>query len=110
MEKYQPHQGDIVKVHFDPSLGHEQKGYRPALIISQDIMSLTSPFIWIVPISHGNYDHPLHIKLDKGTITDGTIFVEQLKSIDFLKRKVIYIEKVPNNILMEVLNNIKETL
>ena len=28
------HQGDIIIIGFDPSLGHEQQGTRPALIVS----------------------------------------------------------------------------
>lgn len=36
MSDYIPKQGDIVFLDFDPQKGHEQKGQRPALIISND--------------------------------------------------------------------------
>lgn len=29
-------QGDIIKVDFNPQSGHEQTGYRPAIIITND--------------------------------------------------------------------------
>ena len=29
-------QGDIIKVNFNPQAGHEQAGYRPALVVSND--------------------------------------------------------------------------
>jgi len=32
--KYIPKQGDIVALNFNPQSGHEQKGRRPAIIIS----------------------------------------------------------------------------
>jgi mRNA interferase MazF len=34
MVKYIPEQGDIVVLNFDPQSGHEQKGRRPAIIVS----------------------------------------------------------------------------
>ena len=32
--EYAPNQGDIIIMNFDPQIGHEQRGIRPALIIS----------------------------------------------------------------------------
>ena len=32
-------QGDIIKVNFNPQAGHEQAGYRPALVISNDFFN-----------------------------------------------------------------------
>jgi len=32
--KYIPDRGDIVMIDFNPSLGHKQKGKRPALILT----------------------------------------------------------------------------
>ena len=42
MVKYIPEQGDIVALSFDPQSGHEQKGRRPAIIISNKIL----PIFW----------------------------------------------------------------
>ena len=33
-KSYVPNRGDIVWLEFDPQLGHEQKGKRPALVLS----------------------------------------------------------------------------
>ena len=27
-------QGDVLKINFDPQLGHEQSGYRPTVVVS----------------------------------------------------------------------------
>ena len=32
-------QGDIIKVSFNPQKGHEQAGYRPAVVISNDFFN-----------------------------------------------------------------------
>jgi len=55
---YRPKQGDIVLVDFDPSIGHEQKGSRPALVVSCSELSDTSPYVWVVPITSGKWQYP----------------------------------------------------
>ena len=35
-------QGDIIKLNFNPQAGHEQAGYRPALVISNDFFNHNS--------------------------------------------------------------------
>jgi mRNA interferase MazF len=34
VDQYVPERGDIVKLNFDSTLGREQAGYRPALIVT----------------------------------------------------------------------------
>ncbi len=36
VKKYIPKRGDLVWMNFDPAAGHEQKGKRPALILSPE--------------------------------------------------------------------------
>lgn len=103
VKQYTPAMGDIIFVSFDPSLGHEQKGSRPALVVSADVLSKTSPFAWVVPITHGKWDYPTHVKLDDRTKTDGQIYVEQLTTIDYKNREIRFFEKVPADILDDVL-------
>lgn len=38
--EYLPERGDIVWLNFTPKTGHEQRGRRPALILSDQIKSL----------------------------------------------------------------------
>ena len=44
MTAWIPKQGDLVVLDFDPQAGHEQKGRRPALVVSKEafIESLTN--------------------------------------------------------------------
>ena len=78
--------GSIIYINFDPSAGAETPKRCPAVVISNNILSETSPFAWVVPISHGTFngeDYPLHVQLDNRTQTNGTVYGEQLKSFDF---------------------------
>ncbi|SLM29867.1 Transcriptional modulator of MazE/toxin, MazF [Desulfamplus magnetovallimortis] len=49
MKKYQ--RGQIWLVNFDPSIGHEYRKIRPALIIQQDIYISSSGLLTVIPIS-----------------------------------------------------------
>lgn len=100
-----PQSGSIIYINFDPSIGAEIQKRRPAVVISNDILAKTSPFAWVVPISHGSFngeDYPLHVQLDARTQVDGTIYVEQIKSFDFNHRQWQFVEMLPMDIFDEV--------
>ena len=107
---YTPKQGDIIDINFNPSRGHEEQGWHPALVVSKQQLSATSPFIWCVPVSHGQYYHPLHVSLDDRTTTEGTIFVEQLSCFDYRARPFRFHESITPDLLDMVLDNIHQTL
>lgn len=100
-----PQCGSIIYIDFDPSVGAEIQNRRPAVVVSNDMLAKTSPFAWVVPISHGTFngkDYPLHVQLDKRTKIDGTVYIEQIKSFDFNQRKWQFVEMVPVDIFDEV--------
>ena len=45
-------QGDIVYMDFDPQAGHEQRGRRPALVISNDLFNRVNSLTMVCPITH----------------------------------------------------------
>ncbi|MDR0455928.1 MAG: type II toxin-antitoxin system PemK/MazF family toxin [Treponema sp.] len=34
-----PQQGDIITIDLDPRMGHEQQGFRPVIVLSNNIIS-----------------------------------------------------------------------
>jgi hypothetical protein len=48
---YLPRQGDFVALTFDPQSGHEQKGRRPALVISHDLFNKHTGMAIACPIT-----------------------------------------------------------
>lgn len=103
-------QGDIILVNFDPQLGHEQSGYRPALIISNKIFNEHARLYLACPISSTNNNFPLHIRLDNRTKTQGSILCEHIKSLDLHYRKHKVIEHIPDDILKEVIDIVYATM
>jgi len=97
--------GSIIYINFDPSAETEIQKCRPAAVVNNDILSETSPFAWVVPISHGTFngeDYPLHVQLDNRTQTNGTVYVEQLESLNFHQRKWQFVETIPADLFGEI--------
>lgn len=101
---YKPQQGDIVILEFSPQTGHEQKGRRPALIISNHLFHHYTNLAMVCPISRTNRGFPLHVPLDKRTKTGGVIMCEQVKSLDIKARHAGFLEKAPPDLVEEILD------
>lgn len=95
-------QGDIIKLNFNPQSGHEQAGYRPALVVSNEVFHQKTNLVIVCPISNTLNDFPLHIKLDSRTTTTGSILCQHIKSLDVVSRGYIFVEHLPDDILQEV--------
>lgn len=94
-------QGDIITLDFNPQSGHEQKGRRPAIVLSNDILNRHSSLMLVCPITNTNKNHPFHIKLDERTQTTGVILCDQAKMLDVKSQKAKFEEKCPEDIWNE---------
>jgi mRNA interferase MazF len=111
MVKHIIRQGDIIKIDFDPQIGHEQAGYRPALVISNDYaISRHQNVIYVCPITNTNKPYPTHVPLDNRTETTGVVLCEHGKALDLINRECIFVEKCPKDILIGVVNRVKALL
>ena len=109
MVKYIPEQGDIVALTFDPQSGHEQKGRRPAIIVSNKVFNQHLGLAYACPITNTKRDFPFHVKVDSKQIT-GFIMVEQMKSIDYKSRKIKFIEKAKQETINELLSIVESII
>lgn len=102
---YTAKQGDIIKLNFNPQIGNEQAGRRPALVISNDTFhSFTKKGAMVCPITNNDKGIPIHIKLDKTTATTGVILCDQAKILDLTKRNAEFIEKAPKDIILKAVH------
>ncbi len=101
---YTPEQGDIIFLEFNPQAGHEQKGKRPALIVSNNTYNRFTNMAIVCPITNTKRGFPLHVELDERTRTTGVIMCEQVKALDIKARKADYYEKAPFDIVEEVVD------
>ena len=97
-------QGDIIYIDFDPALGREQAGRRPAVVISQTLFNSKRNLLWVCPISSTVKPLRFLIELDDRTKTQGAVIAEQVRTIDMLARKCHFVEPLPKDLLERVLD------
>jgi mRNA interferase MazF len=73
-------------------------------VVSNEIFNNFSSLIIVCPITTRNKDYPFHIKLDERTKTTGVILCDQVRTLDINVRNYMYIEKLPNDILVEIID------
>ena len=100
---YVPEKGDFVIVTFDPQAGHEQKGRRPALVMSNTVFNRHTGLAMVCPLTSTRRNVPFHVALPADSSLSGFIMVEQIKSIDYRRRRVKFIERAPAFVLTDAL-------
>jgi len=95
-------QGDIIKLDFDLQSGHEQAGFRPAVVISNDFFSTKTNMAIVCPITNTSKPFPLHVPLDTRTTTTGVVLCEHVKAVDVRARNSKVIEHIPDDLLREI--------
>ncbi|MBQ7668394.1 MAG: type II toxin-antitoxin system PemK/MazF family toxin [Clostridia bacterium] len=99
-------QGTIIKINFNPQSGHEQAGFRPAVVVSNNVFNEKAKLSIVCPITNSNNKFPLHIPLDGRTKTTGVILCEHIKALDLNSRAYEEVEKLPKDILKRVIDMI----
>jgi mRNA interferase MazF len=75
--------GEIYWVDLGDGQGSEQKGMRPAIIVSNDSINRNSTVVTVIPCtskSKGNYAYHLQLSLYSGKVS--TLLAEQIRTID----------------------------
>ncbi|MCB1603224.1 MAG: type II toxin-antitoxin system PemK/MazF family toxin [Gammaproteobacteria bacterium] len=104
MVNYIPEKGDFVVLNFNPQSGHEQKGKRPALVISNQHFNQATGLAVVCPLTNTNRRIPFHLDVSQTTTLTGFIMVEQMKSVDYRARRAKFIEKADKYLLNDVLS------
>ena len=103
---YIPKQGDIVWLDFDLSKGHEQKGRRPAFVLSSEKYNKKIGLALFCPVTSVAKNYPFEIFLVNDKI-NGVILTDQIKSYDWNKRNLEFITKSNNDVISDVIKKVK---
>jgi mRNA interferase MazF len=104
-KKYSPERGDIVWLNFNPQSGHEQKGKRPAVVISPKEYNEKTGLGLFCPITSKIKDYPFEVKVENEKI-NGAVLSDQVKSLDWETREIEFITKETPEIIDEIINKI----
>ena len=105
--------GDIVSVPLDPVLGHEQRGTRPALVLTTKNFNRLGDVL-VAPISQGG-DHARYAGFavsltGSGCKTQGVALVNKIRMLDLTARQAKKIERAPPMVIEDALSRIEAML
>lgn len=103
MAAYIPRRGDFIVVAFDSQSGHEQRGRRPALVVSHDLFNRKTGLAFVCPVTSTERGYPFHVEIPGGSDVAGFVMVEQMRTIDYRARQVRRIGAAPPAVLEEAL-------
>ncbi len=105
---YVPDTGDIVWLEFNPQAGHEQAGYRPALVISTASYNIKSGLMLCCPMTTRIKSYPFEVLISK--TPPSAVLADQVKSVDWRARKATYKSKVSRQIVNAVRSKLSALL
>jgi mRNA interferase MazF len=104
MRAFVPRKGDFISVTFDPQSGHEQKGRRPAMVVSNTLFNEQTGLAIVCPVTTTHRGYPFHVAVLGNPDVKGSVMVEQVKSIDYHARQAKSLGKASEDLLDEVLS------
>ncbi len=105
--------GDVVSVPLDPTVGHEQRGTRPALVLTtKDFNQLGD--VLVAPITQGG-DFSRHAGFavsltGTGCKTQGVALINKVRMLDLAARKARRVERAPQAVIDEALGRLTALL
>ena len=97
---YIPQKGDIVWMNFSPQSGREQKGHRPALVVSSSTYNKWGLFL-VCPITSQVKGYPFEVPIKTGKI-EGCVLADHLKNQDWQARDVRFAGQAPAEVMLKV--------
>jgi mRNA interferase MazF len=95
--------GDLIWIDFDPRLGREQGGRRPALVVSSAPFWQASRLAIVCPITSKVRPFESSVVLPKGLPISGEVLTSHIRSVDMLGRPIARLgATVPPYVLAEV--------
>lgn len=105
--------GDIVSVPLDPAIGHEQRGTRPALVLTTKEFNRLGDVL-IAPITQGGdfarYAGFAVSLTGTGCKTQGVALVNKVRMLDLTARKARKVERVPQEVIDEAISRLEALL
>jgi mRNA interferase ChpB len=99
--------GDIVSVPLDPAIGHEQRGTRPALVLTSKEFNKLGDIL-VAPIAQGS-DFARYAGFAvtlTGSKTQGVALVNKIRMLDLSARKARKVERVPQEVIDDALGRL----
>lgn len=101
-----PARGDILWTTFDPSVGHEEAGARPALVLSPASYNGKVGLAIVCPVTTRVKGYPFEVLLPDGLPVQGAVLADHVRSLDWAGRSARIACEVPAAVVEEVLGKL----
>ena len=110
MVVYIPDRADVVWLSFDPPVGHEQAGRRPAVVLSPSAYNGKVGLALCCPITNQIKGYPFEVRLPDGLGMTGVILADQVRSLDWQGRQAQFVARLPDELMRRVLEKLDTLL
>lgn len=107
---YVPGRGDAIWLEFNPQVGHEQAGRRPALVLSPKSYNSKVGLLICCPITNKSKGYPFEVKIPNYLDVTGVVLSDQVKSLDWKVRQATFITTVSDDVIKDVLAKLNTLL
>ncbi len=94
-----PPPGDLINIDFDPQAGHERRGWRPALVVSEAAYNGRANLALICPITNQAKGYPFEVPLPKSAGVQGVVLADHVRSADLKARGAKHVGVAPSETL-----------
>ena len=107
---YCPDVGNVIWLDFLQTIGNEQAGRRPALVLSPRAFNKLTGRCIACPITRRDRDWSFHVPIPEGQKISGVVQADQLRSLSWEQRGSRFVCEAPTRVLNEVRARIKPLL
>jgi mRNA interferase MazF len=105
-----PQRGDVVWISLDPTIGHEQQGRRPAVVISRERQNRVTGLALLCPVTNSPKGYPFEVRLPGGLSVTGAVLCDHVKSLDWRGRNAEFITALPEDVTAIILATVRRLL
>lgn len=93
--RYVPDRGDLIWLDFDPQRGHEQRGTRPALVLSPRAYNAKVGLAVCCPVTSQAKGYPFEVAVPPGLPVQGVVLADHVKNLDWKARRARFACALP---------------
>jgi len=105
-----PKRGDLIKCDFDNTAGHKQTCFRRALVISPNIYNEKLNMALVCSITNVTKGFVFEVEIPPDLKVTGVVLADQIRTIDLRARNVETVDRVPPEILEQVLKKVSKLI
>jgi mRNA interferase MazF len=99
---YCPDAGDLIWIELDPTRGREQRGRRPAIVLSPRLYNQRAGLCLACPVTSQVKGYPFEVRIPDRASVSGVVLADQVRSLSWPERRASLAGHAPPNLLDDV--------